>query len=67
MKIKTQKQLEAFAKSHYGKKFRLTSRTTIFRAVHFQLVAGFIPALTGHTLDGRFQTQPRIEDIIWLE
>jgi hypothetical protein len=50
-----------------GKRFRLIGRTTVFTVVHQTLVGGFIPAITGHTEDERFQTQPRVADVIFLE
>lgn len=61
-----QKAFDKLASEKMGKHFRLIGCTLVFKAVHFKMVAGFIPALTGHTLDGTRQTQPRIADIIWL-
>lgn len=46
--------------------FRLIGQATVFRAVYECLAAGFIPAVYGETLDGKFKTQPRIADIIKL-
>lgn len=46
--------------------FRLIGRTTVFRAVKFFKAAGFIPAVQGVTLDGKFQTFPRVADVVWL-
>lgn len=43
--------------------FRLKSRTTIFRIVRYYKAAGFIPAVYGETLDGKFCTCARVEDI----
>lgn len=47
-------------------KFRLIGNTTEFRAVALPMVAGFIPSVIGHTLDGKRQTTARIADVIEL-
>lgn len=52
--------------SNIGRRFRLISRTTEFVVENEFLAAGFIPAVRGVTLDGKFQTCPRIADITWL-
>lgn len=49
-----------------GDVFRLTGRTTEFRVVAKTLAAGFIPTVTGHTLDGKHQTTARAEDVAVL-
>jgi hypothetical protein len=54
-------------KSLIGKKFRLIGRTTVFVVVHETMVGGFIHAITGETLDGKYQTQPRASDVDFLE
>jgi hypothetical protein len=51
--------------SNIGRKFRLIGCTLEFIVVHEKLVAGFIPAITGHSADGRM-TQPRVVDVVWL-
>ena len=44
--------------------FKLIDHTgPVFRAVKFYKAAGFIPSVTGHTLDGKLQTTARMEDI----
>ena len=46
--------------------FRLIGRTTRLRVVRKYSAAGFLPAVVGHTIDGKFQTAARIADIIPL-
>lgn len=43
--------------------FKLIGRETVFRVVKRYDAAGFIPAVIGVTLDGKFQTAARIEDV----
>jgi len=64
--IMNKKDFNSLVKNKTGAHFRLIGNTTIFRAVHFAMMGGFIPSVTGHTLDNKLQTQPRIADIIWL-
>ena len=35
----------------------------VFRATHFYRAAGFIPSVNGVSLDGRFMTTARMDDI----
>jgi len=46
--------------------FRLISRPNVFRVVRTYKAAGFIPSVYGVTLDGKFQTCARVEDVIKL-
>lgn len=43
--------------------FRLKSRATLFRVVRYYKASGFIPAVYGETLDGKYCTCARVEDI----
>ena len=45
-----------------GETFRLIGNTTVFKAVALPLVAGFIPAVEGISLDGKYRTRARIAD-----
>jgi len=45
-----------------GETFRLIGNTTVFKAVALPLVAGFIPAVEGISLDGEYRTRARIAD-----
>lgn len=55
--------------TNIGRLFRLIGRTEVFRVVHetHDCRGCGIHAVTGHTLDGRRQTQPRVADIEWLD
>lgn len=64
--VGTGKAMAARKKAKPVKKFRLIGRTTVFEVVEEKMVAGFIPAVKGHTLDGKFQTTARKADIIFL-
>jgi hypothetical protein len=45
-----------------GELFRLIGRTTTFRVVRTYKAAGYIPAVEGHSLDGKTRTFPRVVD-----
>jgi hypothetical protein len=47
------------------KTFRLVGRATVFKLVKQHTYFG-IECVTGHTLDGKFQTTARVADILWL-
>lgn len=50
-----------------GRKFRLIGNTTVFTVDREYLAANFIPAVVGHTLDGKKMTVAREADIIWID
>jgi len=47
------------------KYFRLIGRNMKFKVVKEYLAAGFIPSVMGITIDGKFKTLARIEDILF--
>lgn len=48
-------------------KFKILGSAMIFRCTSTYNAAGFIPSVSGISLDGKFMTNARIKDIIWLE
>lgn len=47
--------------------FRLTGRATVFRAVKFYTMLGDVPCVKGVTLDGKYQTDARIADVVFTQ
>jgi hypothetical protein len=50
-----------------GKLFRFKGQATVFRVVSAYLAAGFIPAVLGHSVDGKHQGCARVADIELIE
>jgi hypothetical protein len=50
-----------------GKLFRFKGQATVFRVVSAYLAAGFIPAVLGHSVDGKHQGCARVTDIELIE
>lgn len=50
-----------------GKLYRITGLTTTFRVVSVYLAAGFIPAVYGHSTNGKHQGCARIADITLID
>jgi hypothetical protein len=54
-----------FAAANVGKKFRTIGCTREYTIVQRKMVLGFIPAVIGHSADGK-RTDARVADIIIL-
>lgn len=50
-----------------GRKFRLIGRVNVFIVIANAVTCTGSPCVIGHTLNGRFQTTARIDDIIFLD
>ncbi len=50
-----------------GRRFKLVGRETEFIAIGDYHAAGVIPSVVGRTIDNRFQTAARVEDVEWLD
>jgi hypothetical protein len=48
------------------KKFRLLGRTTVFILVNYFYVLDDVRCVHGETADGKFQTNARVEDVMFL-
>lgn len=53
-------------KSKLGKLFKFKGDKTVFKVVKEYKAAGFIPSVTGHTLDGKKKTNARVADVVFL-
>jgi hypothetical protein len=47
-----------------GAQFRTIGCTRVYRIVRRSMVLGFIPAVIGVSLDGKYKTEARVADII---
>lgn len=55
-----------FAASLNAKQFRTVGCTRVYNIVARVMVLGFIPAVVGHSVDGKYRTEARIADVIFV-
>jgi hypothetical protein len=57
---------DQFLAAEVGKQFRTVGCTRVYTIIQRRMVLGFIPAVVGRSLDGKFTTDARVADIILL-